>query len=500
MSKTVRFLAFDLGAESGRAVVGLFDGAKLKLEEIHRFSNGPVRILNNLHWDALRLFDEMRRGLTLCASKYGADLASLGVDTWGVDFGLIGRGDVLLGNPYHYRDKRTDGMLEEAFRRVPRERIFRETGIQFMQINSLYQLLSMSIEKSPILEAAETLLMMPDLFNFWFTGRRVSEFSIATTTQFYNPRAGDWARGILEDMGLPTRILPEIIQPGTVVEDLWKPLADEVGVERIPVIAPACHDTGSAVAAVPTQSKDYAYISSGTWSLMGIESKEPLITDRTLELNFTNEGGVCETFRFLKNIMGLWLVQECRRAWSRAGEAPSYDELTNLAAKSKPFVSLLEPDHKAFLHPDDMPAEIRNFCRRTGQPEPKDRGAVVRCILESLALEYRWVLERLEEVVGHTIPIIHIVGGGVQNKLLCQFTANATGRPAVAGPIEATATGNVMMQALALGHVSSLEEAREVIRNSFDLVTYEPQNRSSWDEAYGRFLRIAEKAESFSKL
>lgn len=494
MAEALKFLAFDLGAESGRGVLGRFDGRKLQLEEIHRFPNGPVRLLDHLHWDVLRLFSEMQQALRLCVHREGPDLAGLGVDTWGVDFGLLGRDDTLLGNPYHYRDVRTDGMMEEAFRRVPREDIFQATGIQFMQLNTLYQLLAMALQNSPLLEVAETLVMMPDLFNFWLTGEKVAEFTEATTSQFYDPRAGDWARPLLERLHLPTQILPPIVPPATVLGLLRPGIAEDTGAGDIPVIAPATHDTGSAVAAVPAVGRDHVYISSGTWSLMGAEVTEPIITSASLDYNFTNEGGVCGTFRFLKNIMGLWLVQESRRTWERAGESLSYGELTALAQAAPPFVAFLEPDHPSFLPPGDMPARIRAFCKATGQPVPGDKGAVVRCALESLALKYRWVLEKLEEILGRPLQVIHIVGGGTQNTLLCQFTADATGRPVQAGPIEATALGNILLQALALGHVSSLEEAREVVRNSFEVVTYEPQDTSAWEEAYSRFLQITEQA------
>jgi len=492
-----KFLAFDLGAESGRGVMGFFDGKLLRLEDVHRFPNGPVRILDSLHWDVLRLFSEMKEALRLALQRYGADLQGIGVDTWGVDFALIGRRDELLGNPYHYRDKRTDGMMEEAFRRVSKEEIFERTGIQFMKLNTLYQLLAMVVENSPLLEVAETLLMMPDLFHFWLTGRKVSEFTEATTTQFYDPRAKGWSKPLCEKLGLPYHILTEIIPPGTVIGDLLPSIASETGAGPVPVIAPASHDTGSAVAAVPASTQDYAYISSGTWSLMGVEVTEPIINAQSLALNFTNEGGVCGTFRFLKNIMGLWLVQECRRTWARGGEELSYAQLTEQAAAAKPFVSLIEPDHAAFLSPGDMPAEIRSFCQQTGQSVPEDKGAVIRCCLESLALKYRWTVESLEQIMGQKLSVIHLVGGGTQNRLLSQFTADATGRPAIAGPVEATAIGNILMQALARGYVSSLAQAREVIRNSFEVITYEPQNVAAWDEAYARFLAIKEKAETF---
>lgn len=502
-----KFLAFDLGASSGRGLLGRFDGERLTLEEVHRFPNGPVPILDHLFWDVLRLWSEMKEALRQVARQEGPELDGIGVDTWGVDFALLGRGDVLLGNPYHYRDPRTNGMLEEAFRRVPREEIFEQTGIQFMQLNTLYQLLAMAVENSPLLEVAETLLHMPDLFNFWLSGVKVSEFSIATTSQFYNPRRlppdaegvpGGWARELLERMGLPTHILAPIVPSGTVLGPLRESVAEEVGLRKALVIAPACHDTGSAVAAVPAEGEHWAYISSGTWSLMGVELSEPLINERSLAWNFTNEGGVGGTIRFLKNIMGLWLIQESRRVWADQGQEHSFAELTQMAAEARPFRCFVEPDHVSFLPPGDMPARIREFCRRTGQPEPESKGEVVRCALESLALKYRWVLERLEELLGYRLEVIHIVGGGSQNTLLSQFTADATQRPVVTGPVEATAIGNILTQALAIGDLASRQELRSVVRCSFPLQTYEPGPAAGWDEAYGRFLNIMGQAETFA--
>jgi rhamnulokinase len=492
MSHSLNFLAFDLGAESGRAMLGQFDGERLGLSEVHRFVNGPVRLPDGLHWDVLRLWTEIKRGLALAVREHGVDLAGVGLDTWGVDFSLLDRDGALVSNPYHYRDSRTDGMLDEAFRRVPRTRIFERTGIQFMQINSLYQLLSMVVAGSPALDVAATFLTMPDLFNYWLTGRTCCEFSNATTTQCYDPRRRDWARLMLEQLGIPTRIFPEIVPPATVLGELLPSVADEVGVGALPVIAPACHDTGCAVAAVPAAGPDFCYISSGTWSLMGAELPEPAIDERSLAFNFTNEGGVGGTFRFLKNITGLWLVQECRRTWARQGEELSYDDLTHMAAQADPLQSLVDTDYGEFLQPGDMPARIRAFCQKTGQLVPQSKGAVVRCALESLALKYRWVLERLEEILDRRLEPIHIVGGGTQNQLLNQLTADATGRQVVTGPIEATAAGNVITQAMALGHIGSLEEGRQVVRNSFDVATYEPAAQPGWEEAYGRFLALME--------
>jgi len=375
-----RFLALDLGAESGRGVLGTLDAGKLELREIGRFANGPVRVLGSLHWDALDIWRQIEHILGACAADGALD--GIGVDTWGVDFALLGSDGELLANPYHYRDARTTGMFEAAFSLVPRQEIFRRTGIQFMEINTLYQLLAMARAQSPALAAARRLLMMPDLFHYWLTGEAAGEFTISTTSQCYDPRAGDWARDMLERMGIPATILPDIIQPGAVLGPLAQAVAEETGASGT-VIAPASHDTASAVAAVPAAGDDWCYISSGTWSLMGVETPDPVITDAALRYNFTNEGGVAGTYRFLKNIGGLWLVQESRRTWEREGRAMSYDQLAALAGAAKPLVSIVEPDHPSFLHPGDMPARIRRFCRDTGQPEPSDIGPLVRCVLES---------------------------------------------------------------------------------------------------------------------
>ena len=489
MGASQQFLAFDLGAESGRAVLGHFDGARLNLEELHRFPNGGVRVLDSLHWDVLRLWNDIKAALSMCAQR-NTDLSGIGIDTWGVDFGLLSKDDVLLGLPYHYRDSRTDGMVQEAFLRLPQATIFARSGCQFLQINTLYQLLSMAVHRSPILDAAETFLMISDLFNFWLTGRKVCEFTNATTTQFYDPRKKDWSTEICTALSLPSEILPGVVPPGTQLGALLPSVAAGTGLSEIPVIAPACHDTGSAVAAVPAQKDNWAYISSGTWSLMGIEVPEPIVTDQALALNFTNEGGVEDTFRFLKNIMGLWLVQECRRTWAQAGDEMSYVQITELAEGAQPFGALIDPDDDVFLPPGDMPTRIVDYCKHTGQPPPSDAGEILRCALESLALKYRWVLEKLEAVHGRAIEVIHIVGGGAQNQTLCQFTADATRTPVIAGPIEATAIGNIAVQAIACGLIGSISEAREVIHRSFNVITYEPQNSAGWDQAYQQFLKI----------
>jgi rhamnulokinase len=489
MPAAKKLLAYDLGAESGRALLGLFDGTRLRLEVIHRFANGPVRTLDTLHWDVLHLWTEMLNGLRRCAAEHGGP-DSVGVDTWGVDFALLGRNGTLLGNPRHYRDPHTEGTLEAAFARVSRQEIFRQTGLQFMRFNTLYQLLALQRDRSPLLDVAETLLFIPDLFHYFFTGIKVNEYTDASTSQMLDPTSRSWAYGLVKAFGLPTNILGTLTAPGTVLGPVRSAVAAETGVVSMPVIAPASHDTAAAVAAVPATEPSWAYISSGTWSLMGAELPGPLISEQVQRYNFTNEGGVGGTVRFLKNIMGLWLVQECRRAWERAGKAYSYDELTRLAEAAPPFVSLVDPDDSAFLLPPSMPDALGGFCHRTGQPAPVEPGAVVRCTLESLALRYRWVLERLEELLAKRLEVIHIVGGGCHNTLLCQFAADACNRPVVAGPVEATAAGNVLTQALGLRLLGSLAEGREVIRRSFDVATYTPRNPEAWQGPYQRFLAL----------
>jgi rhamnulokinase len=489
------YLAVDIGASSGRHVLGQFDGKTLRLEEVYRFENGPVEVGGSLYWDLLGQWTHVQNGLRAVGARPGPKISSVGVDTWGVDFGLLGRHDELLGNPYHYRDARTNGILEKAFALVPREEIFRQTGLQFMQFNTLFQLLVMKLGDSSLLEAAETLLMMPDLFHWLLTGEKCNEMCEASTSQFYNPQAGDWALDLLEKFGLPAKILGRIAQPGTILGALRPKLAEDFGLQGAQVVLPGSHDTASAVMAVPAASKpgvrpDWCYISLGTWALMGIESPRPVVNEQVAKLNFTNEGGVGGTTRLLKNITGLWLVQECRRAWNRSGENLHWEDLNRLGAAEQPLRSFVNPDAHDFLAPADMPEAICRFCQKTGQTAPQDKGGVLRCALESIAMKFRQVLGYLEDLNGARIETIHIVGGGIQNKQLCQAAADACGRRVVAGPIEATATGNVMMQAVAAGDVASIADAREVIRRSFSVEVYEPQNTAAWNEAYERFLKV----------
>jgi rhamnulokinase len=484
-------LAFDLGAESGRALLGRFDGGTLSLEEKHRFANPNGRLNGRLHWNFLAQWEELKTGLRK-ATAGNQEIHAIGVDTWGVDFGFLDRNGDLLGNPYMYRDPQTDGMVEAAFALVPKAKIFDATGIQFMQLNSLYHLMALAHRKSPLLDVAQTLLFVPDLFNYFFTGEKVAEFSIATTSQMYDPRKRAWATSMLADLGLPTHFLPKVVPSGTRLGNLRPDVAADCGVTtEIPVIAPGCHDTASAVAAVPAASGDgWCYISSGTWSLMGVEIPQPIINEKSLQLNYTNEGGVAGDIRFLKNIMGLWLVQECRRQWLKDGQEFTYAHLTQMATSAKPFKAILDPDHKPFLTPGQMPRKITEFCARTAQETPYSPGEFVRTCLEGLALTYRKTLDGLEDVLGKKITTIHIVGGGAQNELLNQMTADACNRPVVAGPVEATAIGNMLVTAMALGDIANLADARAIVRKSFDVKRYEPKTTKPWDEAYGRYRKV----------
>ncbi len=486
-----RFLALDLGAESGRAVAGLLADGRLELRELHRFPNGPVRVVDHLHWDLLGLLRGVLQGLRAYAGAYGPEVDGLGTDTWGVDFGLLGRGGVLLGHPVHYRDARTEGVPQRLFRKVPRREVYRRTGIQIMPINTLYQLYAMVEARDPLLEVAERLLFMPDLINYLLTGTAVSEYTIASTSQLYDMAGHAWATDLMDKAGLPARILPEVVAPGSVVGTLLDGLCAEVGLKSPIVLAPAGHDTAAAVAAVPGAGEGWCYLSSGTWSLLGVELAAPIINEQSRAANFTNEGGVDGTIRFLKNIAGLWIVQELRRAWVREGADLDYARLVDLAERAAPLATLVDPNHAPFLAPGDMPGKIERFCTQAGEPVPGDRGAFVRAVLESLALEYRRAIEGLEVLTGRAIEAVHVVGGGAQNRLLNRFTADATGRIVYAGPVEATAAGNVLMQAVGVGAVGSLAEAREIVRNSFEVETFEPGESAPWDEVYARFAALS---------
>ncbi len=495
MAESKVFLAVDIGASSGRLLAGLFDGSKITLEEVHRFENGAVHAAGRMYWDLLALWNEVQAGLRAASIRYGDRVVSVGVDTWGVDFALLGRGDELLGNPYHYRDKRTAGIFEKAFEIVSREDIFAATGLQFMEFNTLFQLLAMKLQDSPLLDNASSMLLVPDIFHWLLTGEKVIEQTNASTTQMYNPVTGDWATDLLKRFDLPTDLAADIAKPGTNLGPLRPEIASATGIQSANVVLPGTHDTASAVMAVPATSEpsdqpDWCYISSGTWSLMGVETPNPVINDRCRELNFTNEGGVGGRTRLLKNIGGLWLVQECRRIWKEQGDEYGWQELVRRANESQPLVSLIDPDHPSFTAPEDMPAAIAAFCRQHNEPAPETVGAVIRTALESLAMRYRMVLEWLESLTGGNIATIHIVGGGTQNRLLCQMAADACNRRVVAGPVEATAIGNVMMQAVSSGDVGSITQAREIIAASFPVEEFTPQNPAIWNDAYHRFQKL----------
>ncbi len=448
--KKLTVLAIDLGAESGRVMAVHYDGRGLELEELHRFPNVTVNVRGTLHWDFLRLWTDIQQGIGLGKAH---NPASLGVDTWAIDFGLLDRHGHLLGNPVTYRDSRTDGALERAFAAVPQAEIYAQTGIQFMPINTLYQLLTLVESGSPQLAAAHTFLTGPDLLNYWLTGAKVCEFSNATTTQLFNPRTGNWAWELLDAYAIPRHIFPEVVQPGTRLGTF----------DGIPVIAPACHDTGSAVAGTPLASPRSAYISSGTWSLVGLEMERPVINEAALAANVTNEGGVYGTYRLLKNVMGLWIVQQCRSTWAKAGEELGYDELTRLAGDALPDVTAIDPNDNRFLAPGDHPARVREWCRERGLAVPQTKGEVIRAVLQGLANRYAYVLTSLTDLTGQPADRLHIVGGGSQNRLLNQMTANASGLPVVAGPVEATVLGNALVQLISLGELADISQARQFV-------------------------------------
>ncbi|GIP33559.1 rhamnulokinase family protein [Paenibacillus sp. J2TS4] len=482
-------LAFDLGASSGRAIIGRWDGYKLSIEEIHRFPNDPVQVGTRLQWDILRIFHEIKQGL-LKAKQSGIALESMAIDSWAVDFGVLGSTGELLMNPYHYRDRHTDGIMDEVVDRLGASSIFSRTGIQFLPINTIYQLYALRKSESFVFKEGRYLLMIPDLLQYFLTGKMKSELTISSTTQLYNPTLGEWDGALLRELGIPREWFAEVVEPGTVVGLLTPIVCEELDMGPLPVVAVGEHDTASAVLAVPAADSDFAYLISGTWSLLGTEVQQPVLSQQALEWNFTNEGGVQGTYRLLKNIMGLWLLQECRNEWIKNGKEYSFAELSKLAEQSEPFRSLIDPDHEMFLKPVHMTRQISRFCRETGQSVPQTEGQYARCILESLALKYRYVFERTEQLADKTFKGLHMAGGGIQNTLLCQFTASAIGRPVWTGPIEASAIGNIAMQLIASGIFDSIQEARSAIRGSFAIDTYLPEEGARWEQEYHRFLNL----------
>lgn len=479
------FAAVDLGAHSGRIAVGRFDGERLSVDEVHRFPNVPVRVRGTLHWDVLRLYGDVLDGLHAAAS--GAEIASVAVDSWGVDFGLLDRAGRLVQNPVHYRDSRRSAAVEMVYGKVGARTLYDRTGIQLMPINTVFELAAMAAEPDPVLAAADRLLLIPDLFHHWLCGSRTTELTNATTTQCYDARAGAWAGDLLEQLGVPVRLLPEVVEPATPLG----PVTDEAsGVGGAVVVAAATHDTGSAVAGTPLGGERAAFLSVGTWSLVGIESPEPVLGDDAFRANLTNEGGVGGTFRVLRNVTGLWLLEECRRRWDG-----TVDELLAAALQEPALRSFVDPNDPAFAAPGDMPARIADYCEHTGQPRPESEGAIVRCILESLALKHAETVDLLVRVTGRPLEELHIVGGGARNALLCKWTAAAAERPVHAGPAEATLVGNLLVQAIALGELASLAEAREVARRSFSPRRYEPETTAAWREARERFSALGNELE-----
>jgi len=487
-SPTKSFLALDLGAESGRAILARLHSGVLTTQEIHRFKNEPVEYGGSLHWDVTRLWWEVRKALLGLEEM---ELAGIGVDAWGVDYALLGERGELLQNPYHYRDARTNGVMQDVFRKVAKEEIYSATGIQFMPINTLYQLYAGVRDTPALLKAAERLVMIPDLVHYWLTGNAVCEFTNATTTQLVNPATRTWATELMRRLELPTHLLAEIVEPGTQVGTLLPSISRNSALSATRVIAPATHDTGSAVAAISARDGT-AFLSSGTWSLLGTELDAPVISPEALRHNFTNEGGVNGTTRLLKNVMGLWMLQCCRQSWTAQGQSCDHLELMELAAREDSFRCLVDPDHASFLRPSDMPAAIDQFCAKTHQPSPKSVGGYVRAILESLAFKYRLVLHNLEQLIGRRIHQIRVIGGGSKNRLLNQMTADATGRKLLAGPAEATALGNVAIQILATGGASSLKEVRQIIDRSYPVEGFEPLDTVKWDRHADRFEQYCE--------
>lgn len=483
------FLAFDLGAESGRTILGRLENRRIFTRELTRFANAPFQVLGHLHWNIHNLFEEIKRGMKAGLAEAGIQPDSLAVDTWGVDFGLLSSDGTVLGLPYSYRDARTHGIMEELFERMPRNQIYERTGIQFLPFNTLFQLFA-SIRQAPsLVEKADTLLFMADLFSYLLTGEKFSEFTIASTSQLLNPFTHTWDAALLSTLGVPRRLMQDIVNPGTLIGPLSRSVSSETGLKDTQVIATASHDTAAAIAAVPASGEDWAYISSGTWSLMGVELSSPLINPDVLASNFTNEGGIAGSTRFLKNIAGLWLLQQCRKEWSSA-RTLGYEELVEMAAEASPFGALIDPDCPDFLNPPSMVEAIRAFCRRTGQKPPLSPSETARCVLESLALKYRQTLDDLVRLTGKSIDRLHVIGGGSKNEKLCQYTADATGLPVFSGPAEAAAIGNTMVQALATGRVSSIEEIRAIVRESVDIKAFEPIPGPNWDRAYARFREV----------
>lgn len=486
------FLAADLGASSGRVILGSLDNKKLHLEEIHRFSNGGIDVNGNLHWNLLGLFQEIKTGISKATAK-GITISGLAVDTWGVDYALLDRHGSLLGIPYHHRDRRTDNVFDYAFEKVDREKFYQTTGNQFIPFNTIFQLMAMKHNDDPALSVADRMLLTPNALTYMLCGDISAEYTIATTSQAYNPTQKDWAWELIEKVGLPKDIFPEIKPPGTMVGTLNESISRELNCPEIPIILTASHDTAAAVAAVPAETeKSWAFLSSGTWSLLGRELKQPILSQEAMKAQFTNEGGVGGRIRFLTNIMGLWLIQESRKTWQRQGKNYSFDELSEAAAEAEPFRSLIHPNHHSFMAPGDMPERIRQYCRESSQPIPEEPGQIIRTAMDSLVFHYKQSISNLEKITDEPVEVLHLVGGGTKDTMLNQFAANAIGRPIITGPTEATSIGNILTQAMAVGEISDLDGLRQVVRNSTSTQRYEPENGNLWEEGYKRYQDICQ--------
>ncbi len=493
--KKIKMLAIDLGASSGRGIVGTFDGERFALEENHRFPNEPVMVAGQFTWDILRIFHEIKTSIRNCANSEDRDIASIGIDTWGVDFGFLNKNGHLIGNPVHYRDVRTVGMPEKSKALVSADEVYGITGIQVLELNSLYQLLAVKENDPELFDIAHDMLFVPDLLNYFLTGVKQTEYTIASTSQLLDAKTREFSRELIRKFGLPEKLFGKVVAPGTTVGALLPSLSEEFGGITPKVVSVAAHDTGSAVLAVPAKSDKFIWLSSGTWSIMGTETKDPVISEKSKEYNFTNEGGYGGTIRFSKNITGLWVEQESKRQWEREGEKVSFAELATMAAASEPLKCFIDTDDPRFGVPGNVPKRIAEYCKETGQYVPQTKGEIVRCILESLAMRYRYTCECIDEMCGERMPAINIVGGGIKEQQLCQFAANACGRPVYAGPVEATAIGNIAAQAIALGEIRDMWEARQIVANSFEIKTYEPEadKIAAWDAAYEKFLKLIKK-------
>lgn len=486
----MKVLAFDFGASSGRAIVATYENGKVTMEEVHRFSNDPVMVGGTFYWDILRLFHEIKQGISKCVAAGHKDIESIGIDTWGVDFGLLDKDGRLLENPVNYRDKRTVGVKEKAFEVCGKENMYKAAGLQFNDFNTIFQLYSLKLQRPELLGRAETLLFIPDLLAYFLTGEKSVEYTIASTSELLDAKKRDYDFGMLEKLGIKKEIMPKIVKPGTVKGKLSADIAEELGIDRIDVIASASHDTASAVAAAPIKKGESScFISCGTWSLLGAELDEPIINDVSFAEDFTNEGGVENTIRFLKNISGLWLMQETRRQWIREGEDISFKDIDKMLETEKSADVYIDPTRSEFVAPGNMPKRIDDFLIRTNQKIPASKGQTALCILESLALTYRYYIEALEKILGKKIDVIHIIGGGVKDVNLCKFTANATGKKVTAGPVEATAIGNISVQLIAKGAIKDIESARKQIS---DVKEYLPEDGDVWAEKYAKFLKIKE--------